>query len=94
MGGRGRDLPHPRPKGGGVPFRVARPCLTRFSKKKSWGQLTGVWVPRGTRDAIIGYVRTWSDKRNIPVSLFVRWLGISAGKYHDWEHRFGFAWLG
>jgi len=56
--------------------------------------LTGVWVPRGTRDAIIGYVRTWSDKRNIPVSLFVRWLGISAGKYHDWEHRFGFAWPG
>jgi len=45
-------------------------------------------------DAIIGYVRTWSDKRNIPVSLFVRWLGISAGKYHDWEHRFGFAWPG
>jgi transposase InsO family protein len=46
-------------------------------------------VPHDTRDAVVDYVRDWSDKSDIPVSLLLRWVGISPSKYHDWKTRFG-----
>lgn len=46
-------------------------------------------MPHDTRDAIVDYVRDWNGKSDIPVSLLLRWVGISASKYHDWKHRFG-----
>jgi putative transposase len=46
-------------------------------------------VPHDTRDAIVDYVRDWSHKSDIPVSLLLRWVGITTSKYHDWKTRFG-----
>lgn len=46
-------------------------------------------MPHDTRDAVVDYVRTWSEKSDIPVSLFLRWVGITTSKFHDWKKRFG-----
>jgi putative transposase len=51
--------------------------------------LTGRWVPHDTRDTIVDFVRTWSDKTDIPVCRFLPWVGIGASKFHDWKQRFG-----
>jgi putative transposase len=51
--------------------------------------LTGCWVPHDTRDQLVDFVRSWSDKTDIPVARFVPWLGIGRSKYHDWVQRFG-----
>lgn len=31
----------------------------------------------------------WSDKTEIPADDWVRWIGISRGKYFDWKKRYG-----
>jgi putative transposase len=41
------------------------------------------------RDALVDFVRDWSNKTEIPVCRFLRWLGIGASKFHDWKLRFG-----
>jgi transposase InsO family protein len=46
-------------------------------------------VPHDTRDTIVDFVRTWSDKTDIPVCRFLPWVGIGASKFHDWKQRFG-----
>jgi putative transposase len=46
-------------------------------------------VPHDTRDQIVDFVRSWSDKTDIPVARFMPWIGISRSKYHDWIQRFG-----
>ncbi|MCI0704495.1 MAG: IS3 family transposase [Planctomycetia bacterium] len=46
-------------------------------------------MPHDTRDQIVDYIRDWSCKSDIPVSLLLRWVGIAASKYHDWKRRFG-----
>jgi putative transposase len=46
-------------------------------------------VPHDCRDALVDFVRSWSDKTNIPVAYFLPWIGIGASKFHDWKHRFG-----
>jgi putative transposase len=46
-------------------------------------------VPHDTRDTIVDYVRDWSCKSDISVSLLLRWVGITSSKYHDWKKRFG-----
>ena len=46
-------------------------------------------MPHDTRDGIVDYVRDWNCKSDIPVSLLLRWVGITASKYHDWKTRFG-----
>lgn len=46
-------------------------------------------MPHDTRDQIVDFVRSWSDKTDIPVARFTPWLGISRSKYHDWLDRFG-----
>lgn len=38
---------------------------------------------------MIDFVRGWSDKAEIPVQRFVRWLGIGSSKYYDWQARYG-----
>ena len=35
------------------------------------------------------FVRSWSDKAEIPVCRFLPWVGIGASKFHDWKQRFG-----
>jgi transposase InsO family protein len=46
-------------------------------------------VPHDTRDQIVDFVRTWSDKTDIPVCRFLPWIGIGTSKFHDWKQRFG-----
>jgi transposase InsO family protein len=46
-------------------------------------------VPHDTRDQLVDFVRSWSDKTDIPVARFMPWIGISRSKYHDWIQRFG-----
>jgi transposase InsO family protein len=46
-------------------------------------------VPHDCRDALIDFVRSWSDKTEIPVARFLPWIGIGTSKFHDWKARFG-----
>jgi putative transposase len=46
-------------------------------------------VPHDTRDTLVDFVRDWSTKSDIAVSLFTSWLGISTSKFHDWKARHG-----
>ena len=58
-------------------------------KKRTWGTLTGTWVPHDTRDDLIDYVRYWSERAEIPNRRFVSWIGISTSKFYDWRKRYG-----
>jgi hypothetical protein len=46
-------------------------------------------VPHDTRDALVDFVRSWSDKTDIPVCRFLPWIGITSSKFHDWRERYG-----
>ena len=46
-------------------------------------------MPHDSRDQLVDFVRSWSDKTDIPVKRFLPWLGIGASKFHDWKRRFG-----
>jgi putative transposase len=46
-------------------------------------------VPHDARDQLVDFVRSWSDKTDIPVARFLPWLGIGTSKFHDWKQRFG-----
>ena len=59
--------------------------------KKPWGTLTGAWVPRNVRDAVIDYVGQWSSRTEIPIQRFVTWLGVAASKFYGWRTRHGLA---
>jgi transposase InsO family protein len=39
----------------------------------------------------VDYVRHWSERAEIPVHRFIRWLGIAQSKFHDWRKRYGLA---
>jgi putative transposase len=46
-------------------------------------------VPHDTRDTVVDFVRSWSDKTDIAVGRFLPWVGIGTSKFHDWKQRFG-----
>lgn len=46
-------------------------------------------MPHDTRDALVDFVRHWSDKTDLPACRFLTWLGLSTSKFHDWKKRFG-----
>ena len=46
-------------------------------------------MPHDVRDEVVDFVRHWSAKTEIACKRFVRWLGISKGKYYDWLERCG-----
>ncbi len=46
-------------------------------------------MPHDTRDTIVDFVRSWSDKTDIAVARFMPWIGIGRSKYEDWRKRFG-----
>jgi len=46
-------------------------------------------VPHDTRDEIVDFVRTWSEKTELPTSRLVRWVGVGRSKFYDWIDRFG-----
>src|SRR5215470_4650859 len=58
-------------------------------KKKSWGTLTGGWVPHDVRDQVVDFVRRWSERAEIGVGRFIPWLGVTASKFYDWRQRYG-----
>ncbi len=68
---------------GGVDGRAHR------AKKKSWGTLTGNWVPHDVRDQVVDFVRHWSERAEISVGRFIHWLGVTASKFYDWRQRYG-----
>lgn len=41
------------------------------------------------RDAVVDFVRRWSDRCEFPVAPFIRWLGISTSKFYQWRQRYG-----
>jgi hypothetical protein len=38
---------------------------------------------------LVDFVRSWSEKSDIPVSHFLPWIGIGTSKFHDWIARLG-----
>ena len=38
---------------------------------------------------MVDFVRTWSDKTDIPQQRFITWIGMAKSKFHDWRQRFG-----
>ena len=46
-------------------------------------------MPHDTRDQVVDFVRTWSDKTELPTSRLVRWVGVGRSKFYDWIDRFG-----
>jgi putative transposase len=46
-------------------------------------------VPHDSRDEVVDFVRSWSDKTDIAAARFFPWIGIGASKFHDWKQRFG-----
>jgi transposase InsO family protein len=41
------------------------------------------------RDAVIDFVRIWSDKTELIAERFIGWLELSRGKFFDWKKRYG-----
>ena len=46
-------------------------------------------MPHDTRDAIVDFVRTWSERTEIPAAQFITWIGVARGKFYDWQKRYG-----
>jgi putative transposase len=57
--------------------------------KNSWGPLRDRWVPHDTRDAVIDFIATWSQKTELPAGQFTRWLHLNPSKYFNWKTRYG-----
>jgi putative transposase len=38
---------------------------------------------------VVDFVNRWSETTEIAVKRFVGWIGISAGKFFDWQSRYG-----
>jgi len=51
--------------------------------------LKAAWVPHDTRDAVIDFVRRWSNQTEIAMKRFITWIGITESKYYDWRMRYG-----
>jgi putative transposase len=51
--------------------------------------LNGRWVPHDTRDTVVDFIDGWSAKTEIPQASFIRWMGVSRGKFFDWKQRYG-----
>src|SRR6266852_3313350 len=68
---------------------LAELMAEHIALKKSWGTLTGIWVPHDVRDLVVDFVRRWSEKAEIGVGRFIPWLGVTAIKFYDWRQRYG-----
>jgi putative transposase len=51
--------------------------------------LTGSWVPHDIRDAVVDFVRQWSEKAHIAFKCFIRWLSVAKSKFYAWVGRYG-----
>jgi transposase InsO family protein len=41
------------------------------------------------RDAVVDYVRQWSERTELPAARLLRWIGIAGSKYNSWQKRYG-----
>jgi hypothetical protein len=41
---------------------LAELMAEHIALKKSWGTLTGIWMPHDVRDLVVDFVRRWSEK--------------------------------
>jgi transposase InsO family protein len=46
-------------------------------------------VTQAIRDAVVDFVRYWSDRAKILTGRLIAWLGIPSSKYYDWRRRYG-----
>jgi putative transposase len=46
-------------------------------------------VAHDTRDQIVDFVGRWSEGAQIAVKRLLRWLELSASKWHAWKHHYG-----
>jgi hypothetical protein len=42
-----------------------------------------------TRDTVVDFIAEWSRKTEIAQERFIRWVGVSRGKFFDWKERYG-----
>jgi putative transposase len=38
---------------------------------------------------VVHFVRTWSEKTELPTERFCQWLELARGKFYDWQKRYG-----
>jgi putative transposase len=48
-----------------------------------------IWVAHDIRDAVVDFVRYWSELSELPVRRFLEWIELSPRKFGRWQQRFG-----
>ena len=51
--------------------------------------MNGCWVEPDVRDAVVDFIRQWSEKTGLAIERLLQGLELSAGKYYDWRQRYG-----
>jgi transposase InsO family protein len=46
-------------------------------------------VEPDTRDAVVDFVRAWSEKAEVAQGQLLPWLSLGASKFYDWRRRYG-----
>ena len=40
------------------------------------------------RDAVVSFIRRWTEKTGLAIEQLLRWLELSVGKFYEWRRRF------
>ena len=48
-----------------------------------------MWVEPDRRDAVVDFVKKWSEKTELPLSFFTDRLGLARSKFFSWQRRYG-----
>jgi transposase InsO family protein len=46
-------------------------------------------VTHDVRDEVVDYVHRWTDRTELPLKQFVKWIGMGMSKFYDWRKRYG-----
>ena len=46
-------------------------------------------MPHDVRDEVVDFVGYWTRRTELSCKQFIKWLGISKGKFYDWRKRYG-----
>jgi transposase InsO family protein len=46
-------------------------------------------VSHEIRDDVVDFVKYWITKVDLPLKMFIFWLGISSSKFYNWKARYG-----
>jgi transposase InsO family protein len=41
------------------------------------------------RDAVVDFIRDWTEKTGLAIDQLLEWLGLSVGKFYQWRQRYG-----